>query len=94
MAYVHVRHRVKDFAAWKSVFDNAIKMRKTSGEKSYQVLQPENDPNNLVLLFEWDSLANARKFLASTELKSAMKQAGVIEEPEVYFLKEAARGKV
>ena len=94
MAHVLVRHRVKNYPAWKTVFDGAIKMRKTSGEKSYQILQPESDPNDLILLFEWDSLLNAKKFLESPELRAAMKQSGVIDEPEVHFLKEAGRGRV
>ena len=94
MTYVQVRHKVQDYSAWKTIFDGATKMRKASGEKSYQVWNTENDPNNLFLLFEWDNIANAKKFLGSTELKTAMKKAGVIEEPEIRFLKELGRGKI
>ncbi|MEJ2196892.1 MAG: hypothetical protein P8X73_18830 [Ignavibacteriaceae bacterium] len=44
--------------------------------------------------FEWDNMDNARKFIASSELKEAMGNAGVIETPEVYFLEEYAAGTV
>ena len=94
MAYVLVRHRVKDYPAWKVVFDGFVKIRKANGEKAYQILQPEDDPNNLALLFEWDNVANAKKFLESSDLKATMKQAGVVEAPEVSFLKESARGRI
>jgi len=46
----------------------------------------------LLLLFEWDSLANARAFMVNPELKEAMGEAGVIEAPEAYFLEEYERG--
>jgi hypothetical protein len=45
------------------------------------------------LLFEWDSLANARTFRANPELKEAMTTGGVIEAPEVYFLEKYDQGK-
>jgi len=54
------------------VFVGAVAMRKAGGEKSYQIFHTVEDPNNLVVLFEWDSLDNARKYLDSEELQAAM----------------------
>lgn len=93
MSHVIVTHKVKDYAAWKSVFDTFADFRKSSGEKSYHILHPGNDTNNLTLLFEWDNAKNAEKFMASTELKSAMQRAGVAEAPKIQILNEAAKGK-
>jgi uncharacterized protein (DUF1330 family) len=92
MYYVIAKHKVNDYKAWKRLFDNALSFRKAGGEKSYQIFQAENDKNNLVLLFEWDSLKNARKFLESSELQKTMKEAGVLGQPDVYFLEELDRG--
>ena len=47
-----------------------------------------DDPNELVILLEWDSLENARQFANADELREAMKRAGVADEPDVYFLEE------
>ena len=93
MAYMFVRHSVRDYEAWKSVFDDVSDLRKRSGEKSYQILRQENGSKELVALFEWDSLDNARKYAASPELKEAMQRAGVVGKPEILFLEEAARGE-
>jgi quinol monooxygenase YgiN len=82
MAYIFVKHKVADYNAWKSTFDAFIETRRAGGEKSFQILHPENEPNNLLLMFEWNSLENARNFMTSEELKNAMKQAGVVEEPQ------------
>jgi heme-degrading monooxygenase HmoA len=92
MAYMFVRHSVQDYAAWKSVFDSVGDLRKRSGEDSYQILRQDNGSDNVVALFQWDNLDNARKYAASPELKAAMEQAGVIGKPEILFLEEVARG--
>ncbi len=90
--HVLVKHQVKDYSIWKSTFDNFKDVRKAGGEKSYQIYHPDDNPNNLFLIFEWDNPVNARNFMDSPELKDRMEKAGVIEKPSVYFLEEADRG--
>jgi quinol monooxygenase YgiN len=92
MTHVMIRHRINDYEAWKTEFDNFVEVRKSSGERSFQILQRQEEPTNLYVLFEWDNIDNARKFLESSALKSAMKKAGVIEAPEIHFLTEAYKG--
>jgi heme-degrading monooxygenase HmoA len=92
MAYMFVKHSVKDYDAWKAVFDSVSDLRRRNGEKSYQILRQDNGSNGLVALFEWDSLDNARQYASSPELKEAMERAGVSGKPEILFLEEAARG--
>jgi heme-degrading monooxygenase HmoA len=94
MAQLLIKHKVKEYPAWKKVFDMFTDIRKAAGEKSYRILHPENDGNEILAFFEWDNLENARKFAGSSELKQAMGKAGVIGQPEVYFLEEYANGKV
>ena len=59
MAHVFVKHKVADFSTWKEIFDAFVETRHAGGEKSFQILHPDNDPNYLFLMFEWDSLQNA-----------------------------------
>ena len=92
MPYVSVRHKVKDYATWKSVFDAFSENRKAGGEKAYWILHPIDAPNDLVLFFEWDTVENAQTFLNSPQLREAMGEGGVLEDPEVHFLEEVARG--
>ena len=92
MTYVEVQHRVKDYDTWKKEFDNFINMRKTSGEKSYTIWRSEEDPNDLSLLFEWDTTENARSFMQSKELQAAMQKAGVDEKPRIRYLYEMDKG--
>ena len=73
MPHVLIRHKVEDYTKWKAVFDAHKAMRKAGGEKTYHIFHAASDPNNLVLLFEWNSLDNARRFLESQELRQAMR---------------------
>ncbi len=86
-----VRHKVKDYVRWKSVLDGSIAMRKAGGEKSYQIFRTADDPNNLVVLFGWDNLDNARKFAQSEELREGMQEAGIADQPDIYFLDEVEK---
>lgn len=94
MAHMMVKHKVKDYGEWKRVFDGFIDTRRSGGEKNYQIYHPDNDPNSLIAMFEWDNLDNARKFAGGNDLKEAMSKAGVIEQPQIYFLSEYDSGTV
>jgi len=86
MPYITIRHKIKDYDAWKPKFDAHGPTRAAAGCKGGHLLRGIDDPNEVVIFFEWDTLENARKFTASPELKAAMKEAGVIDKPDVYFL--------
>jgi heme-degrading monooxygenase HmoA len=93
MPHMMIHHKVRDFARWKPFFDKNESERKTSGSKSSQVLQNVDDPTDVFILFEWDTLENAKKFTMSEDLKKTMEEAGVIGKPHIHFLKENSRSK-
>lgn len=90
MSYLFVHHNCEDFAQWKKAFDNHSSMRAQHGSKGGKVFQSANNPNELFVLLEWDSIANAQKFAQSDTIKEAMKDAGVVGMPAIYFVEEAA----
>jgi quinol monooxygenase YgiN len=92
MTQVIVRHKVNDFPAWKAVFDDFAATRRAGGEKAFRIWQDDNDPHDLILLFDWDDRKNAEKFFASSELKSTMQRAGVANQPTIEYVKEVAKG--
>ena len=94
MSTILIKHKVSDYSTWKNAFDNFADFRKSSGEKSFRILHQESDPNDLTLLFEWDSQQNAESFLTSEKLKSTMQEAGVTEAPNIQFLNEVAEGSL
>lgn len=86
------KHKVKDYAAWKLVFDRLADFRKASGEISFLILSQPQDPNSLTLLFEWDKPENAESFTNSDKLKNVMQEGGVVGEPQIEFLNEVDQG--
>ena len=89
MASMLVQHQVKDYTAWKKVYDSVKDLRTSNGELSDKIYRDASDPNQLTVVFEWDSLENAKKYANSPELKAAMERAGVEGKPSIHFLNEA-----
>lgn len=91
MEYVLIVHAVKDYKAWKQIFDGAAEIRKDAGEQSYHVLRDENDPNKIVHFSKWASLAQAKAFFESPRLVEIRLLAGV-EAPEFNYLHSLEQG--
>lgn len=91
MPYVLIIHEVENYAAWKVVFDQAVGLRRTAGELSYQVLQYENRPNQIVHFSAWTSIAAAKSFFESSELVEIRAKAGV-KSPEFIYLEQLESG--
>ena len=95
MAWVLVRHQVADYDRWRPVFDGpGTILRGDGGCRGGHVFRTPDDPNDIVVLLEWDSPETLRQFMASPELKEAMQASGVIGEPQILFLDELPRPNV
>ena len=88
MLYVLVRSKVADYAKWKPFFDQHGATRQASGSQGGRLFRNAHDPNELVILFEWDTLEKAHQFAQSEDLRERMQQSGVVDQPDVYFLEE------
>ncbi len=89
MTYVLITHGVADFDKWQTAFNEVRAIRDEAGEKSAQVFRDAGDPNTITALFEWDNFENAREYVNSARLKTAMKNAGVTSAPQITFLEDA-----
>ena len=93
MANLLVHNQVEDYNKWKLIFDEHASFRSQMGSKGGKVFRNKENPNDIFILFEWDSIENAQKFSQSDNLKEIMKKAGVISKPDVYFLEETSSGR-
>ncbi len=87
MSYVIVKHTVADYARWKPIFDADGANRESAGSKGGHLLRSADDPNEVVILFEWD-LEQARQYSQREEARAKMQEAGVLDPPELSFLEE------
>lgn len=84
-----VRHKVKDFATFKKVFDAHASAQKAAGLSNPRVFRSADDRSEIVILLDMKDAAAAKKFTTGADLKSAMASAGVIDQPTIHFLEEA-----
>jgi quinol monooxygenase YgiN len=91
MPHVLIIHEVVDYPAWKKVFDGAAGIRQEAGERSYQVLKYQSDPNKIVHFSVWTSIDDAKRFFESPKLVRIRAEAGV-KAPEFIYLEQLEAG--
>ncbi len=91
MAVLLIRHRVRDFAAWKAVFDEDASARQAHGSRHERVFRDDSGADEVLLYLEWDDADRAHLFVRSDALREWMARSGVADRPDVWILKEADR---
>ena len=84
MFVMAIKHKVRDYATWKSVYDTFPPT--AAGAKFARVNRATNDPNDVLVVTGWDAEKDAQAFTSNPALEKAMATAGVIGAPrfEVY----------
>ena len=88
MPYLLIRQKVVDYEQWKSAFDAHGLTRQANGSRGGLLFRTAADPNELVVLLEWDVLERARQFAQSEEWREVLQRAGVVDHPTICFLKD------
>jgi hypothetical protein len=88
---VIVRHKVKDWTAWKNAFDSHKQTRMDAGLTDRVVGHLVGDDHEVVLVFAVADVAKAKAFMQSKDLKDKMKEGGVEGTPTSFYYRIAAR---
>ena len=86
MVYMLVRHKVKDYAVWKSVFDQHADLREKYGCLGGSIFRNTDNPDEVVVFLEWNDLKGIHEFLDLDVHNDVMQRAGVVDQPDGYFL--------
>ena len=89
MVHVLIRHKVADYNRWKDAFDSHLTSRKRAGETGSHVFHSVDDPHDIIVLLDWQTIEEARKFMTSEDLKQRMTDSGVQGNAEVQYLEDA-----
>ena len=84
-----VRHPVKDFDAWKSVYDEVGTLRDQHGCTYERVLRLPSDGNDVVAIHDFPTVEQAEAFAADPALKAAMERSGVAGAPRIEIFASA-----
>jgi hypothetical protein len=85
MAISVVLHRVADYPAWRQVYDSLADVQKAGGVTAESVHRTPGDPDNVLVIHEFETLGEAQAFFASEDLQNGMRQAGVVGQPRIEF---------
>jgi quinol monooxygenase YgiN len=89
MATMFVRHTVSDYKNWRKVYDEFASVQKAKGATAESVYRAADNPNDVTVIHEFASVEAAQSFAQSSELKNAMRNAGVVGAPTIWFTNRA-----
>ena len=94
MAYVLIEHRVGDFEIFKEVFLDDAERRERLGSRGGVVFRVADDPDNVIVMLEWETVEGAREFAGSLELEQAMEwSTSNVATPRVTVLERAMESR-
>jgi hypothetical protein len=84
-----VRHSVADYSKWRKVYDEVADLRTKHGCTGDWVLQLPSNPNEVMAIHDFSTVAQAEAFAGDPGLKDAMARGGVSGAPRIEIFKEA-----
>jgi hypothetical protein len=89
MTTLFVRHQAADYSAWRQAYDAFQPKARTLGVQADTVYQAADNPNEITVTHDFATPEAAQAFAGSPELRSAMRDAGVVGAPTIWFAKRA-----
>ena len=77
MTHVLIRVPTQEYAKWRPVFDEYTSVRKDSGSHGGTLYRSADNPNEVFIMWNWESLETAKHFFQSLGLRETMQRAGV-----------------
>ena len=88
MTTMFVRHTVSNYSVWRKHYDEFNGVQKAKGVKAQSVYQAADNPDDITVTHDFPDLETAHAFAKSEELKTAMRVAGVVGAPSIWFTNE------
>jgi hypothetical protein len=85
MIRMFVRHPVTDFTHWKQAYDDFDAERRGMGVVGDAVYQAADNPNDVTVWHDFETLQSAQNFVGSERLREVMSEAGVAGEPTIWY---------
>jgi len=79
-------HKVKDFAKWKTSYNENDSLRLANGVHSFVIGRGLQDSNMVFAVLRVDDVKKAKGFAKSPSLKKAMQKGGVMGGPTIQFV--------
>jgi hypothetical protein len=90
MVTMLVLHEVKDYVAWRRVYDDFAGIQKEGGVIEESVHRSKGNSKQVLVLHRFRTMAEAETFADSPKLRDAMGRAGVIGAPRIELFEDQA----
>jgi hypothetical protein len=88
-ATLAVRHKVRDYSAWRTVYDELEPLRTQYGCTAKRVMRFPEDGNDLFITHEFATAEQAGGFAQDPALRAGMARAGVEGAPRIELVTDA-----
>jgi hypothetical protein len=85
MVRVFLRHEVVDYVSWRSQYDTFDAERRAMGVVSDKVFRNMEDEHEVTVTHDFETLAEAERFVSPRHLREAKSPTGVSSEPSIWF---------
>ena len=82
-ATLAIRHHVRDYAAWRKVYDEVESLREQHGCIGHRVMRLPDDGNELFVTHDFPTAEQAGSFAHDPGLRDAMGRASVEGVPRI-----------
>ena len=86
MPVMVIQHKIRDYDAWRPVYDAHQASRTGAGVTNGRVYRKAEDPNDILVVHDVADVAKARTWTEGEDLRAAMERSGVVSKPVIYFL--------
>ncbi len=86
VTYLAINHDVEDWEIWKAAFDAHETKRKENDMEVSALFRTEENENNVWVVLRTKDHESGAAFASSEDLKTVMKENGVLGEPEFVYL--------
>ncbi|MCH8905764.1 MAG: hypothetical protein IH840_01640 [Candidatus Heimdallarchaeota archaeon] len=83
---MEIKLKVEDFDKWKTNFENNVGLRKEYGSRGAVAYSDPEARNDVTIVIKAMNKADVARSRESGEFQQAMKDSGVVGEPQMRFL--------
>jgi heme-degrading monooxygenase HmoA len=88
MANVLVQHKVGKWSEFEATFREDGERRRRFGSTGARLFRDLHDPENIFVVFEWDDVERAQRFVDDVETHEAMNWGTAGSSSQVYVAEE------
>jgi hypothetical protein len=83
MPTAFIRHRVRDYAAWRRVYDEFTETHPSGLPVAPAVYRAVDDPNDVLVIHRFGDATEIQPWLDDEDRRKAMLESGVMTPPQI-----------